>query len=56
MVVTCPLGMSIPASPVSEHNPVLSADGVSIPTRAAIPAANPLVVHPALTWFKKEIE
>jgi SpoVK/Ycf46/Vps4 family AAA+-type ATPase len=25
MVVTCPLGMSIPAGPVSKHNPVLSA-------------------------------
>ncbi len=25
MVVTCLLGMSIPAGPVSKHNPVLSA-------------------------------
>jgi hypothetical protein len=26
MAVTCPLGMIIPAVPVSEHNPVLSAN------------------------------
>jgi hypothetical protein len=25
MVVTCPMGMRIPAVPVSKHNPVLSA-------------------------------
>ena len=56
MVVTCPLGMSIPAGPVSEHDPVLSANGVIISTREVIPAVIPLGVYPALIWFNKETE
>lgn len=56
MVVTCPLGMIIPAGPVSEHNPVLSANGVIVSTRELIPAAILLGVYPARIWFKKETE
>jgi hypothetical protein len=71
MVVTCPVGMRIPASPVSKHNPVLSAKVGEVPRFArrtaeggcpymnhsvTVEGGYPYMVRLVSTSLSKEIE